>query len=294
MNFIESLKDRARYSLGKWLGDPRMTSLEMADRLEAKIGFVPVGLDYFCPSRKVLGQLLENRIREDGEIGTLIDDLLIRAHLGEEPAVDPLHLRVAQYIYTRRIALLGRWLEGAPHDSILEIGDSDGVILGRLGRRGVGFNISPGAVRNIARHGILAVRGDLYALPFPPKAFDTVMLFETFEHLRNPAAALSVLAGLARKKVILSIPCVPRTKAFSSDHRPGLPKYRQHVVEFSDADFRRLVAGSAFKVARSETVPVFGRPRTFAQKRLYFIAGHRYVWGDILRAQSYYELLFKD
>lgn len=295
MSFIDKYKTILKENLKKRLGREVLRPLDISDYIENKIGFVPIGLDYFCPSRKILKQLLQNKIQEDNEADSILTDQTIRHHIGEELLPDSFDQQIFLYIFSKRVALLKRWFGNKLKKfSILEVGDSDGLILGNLGKKGVGVNISRGAVKNVMRHGIKAVQCDIHSMPFKPKSFDVVMMFQTFEHLPNPIETLNILASLSRDRIIVSIPEVPKTNIFSAGLMANLPQYRQHVFEFSDNDFKKIVTHSPFIINRKETINVFGKPKTFAQLRLYLYCNHQYLWGGIVRRQTYYELIFKN
>lgn len=295
MSIIEKLKAALKDSLRAKLGKVDLTPLDVSDYIENKLGFIPIGLDYFFPSRKVLMQLLLNQIRQDKELSFILDDKTIRYHIGEEEIPDSLYTSIFLYIFSKRILLLRRWLKDELEDaSVLEVGDSDGIILNNLGKTGIGVNISSGAVKNIFQHNIRAVQCDIGRMPFKPKTFDIVMMFETLEHLINPIEALNILAGISKKKVIISIPVVPKTKILAAGYKDNLPQYRQHVFEFDDADLRKILTHTPFIINRREIINVFGMPKTFAQLRLYLYCNHKYLWAGLLRRQVYYELIFKE
>ncbi len=276
-------------------GKNNLSLLDVSDYIEKKVGFIPIGLDYFFPSRKVLMQLLRNQIQQDKELGFIINDNSIRYHVGEEEIPDNFYTKIHSYIFSKRIVLLKRWLKDElSNSSILEVGDSDGLILKNIGKSGIGVNISLGAVRNIIQHDVKAVQCDISRAPFKPKQFDIVMMFETLEHLPDPVGALNILAGLARNKVIISIPSVPKTTIFPAGYRDNLPQNRQHIYEFNDADFRKILTHTPFVINRKELINVFGKPKTWAQFRLYLYCNHKHLWGGVLRKQAYYELIFKD
>lgn len=51
--------------------------------------------------------------------------------------------------------------------------------------------------------------GDIYDIPFDDESFDLVCCIEVLEHLHDAPAALSELARVARKAVVLSVPHEP-------------------------------------------------------------------------------------
>jgi len=288
--FIADIKEMVKRKLQARLGKEDLTPLEVSDYIEKHCGCIPPGLDYFIPSRRVLRGLLENQIAAVPP-EQWVGDEAIRFHQGEESAPDEFSVREFSYIYSKRVALLQTWLGAAlPSLSLLEIGDSDGLIVKALGKCGIGVNISPGAVKNIHAHGIQAVQSDIEHLPFHRKSVDVVMMFETLEHLPNPLAALCRAAELSREKVIISIPYVRKSRILPAGYRKGIPQYRQHIFELNEKDFRSIVSHAPLRIGRTASIDVFGRPRTFAQRRLYWYCDHLDVWGGVVRRQAYYEL----
>ena len=292
--FKRYVKEWLKRKLGK---DDVSLYFDLGDYFEERLGFIPIGIDYFVPSRKILSELLKNRIQEDKDVKSLLADTNIRHHIGEEgedSKINPFSTRLSLYVFSKRIVILKKWLaEDLEGTSILEVGDADGIILENLGKRGISTNISSGAIKNIVRHGIKAVQCDIGQSPFKPKSFDIVMMFQTLEHLSDPINALNILAQLARKKVIISVPKVPKTNILPAGYDLSSPQYRLHIFEFNDADFEKIVTHTPLKISRRETISVFGRPKNFVQFRMYLYHNHEYNWHGFYREFSYYELSFK-
>lgn len=95
---------------------------------------------------------------------------------------------------------------------------------------------------------------DAEALPFDADAFDTVVSFETIEHLERPQALVGEAARVLRPDGtwLVSTPRVERTT-----HDPANPHHR---VEYAAADFEELLHGSF------ESVELFGQRRLLTRR----------------------------
>lgn len=130
---------------------------------------------------------------------------------------------------------------------ILDVGCATGeycVLLTRLGFSCVGADYNPDYVR-IARekHGVEAhcVRAD--TLEYADKSFDTVLLFEILEHLKDPGPVLREARRVARKNVLITTPdCtdLEKLKRAMLTYRHTLE--REHVLFFTKADLEELLA----------------------------------------------------
>lgn len=135
--------------------------------------------------------------------------------------------------------------------SVLEVGCGEGH-LARFLANGwdappiVAFDISPAVVREAVRlgGGPRFFVGDSYALPFPDKSFDLVVMCEVMEHLSEPETALSEISRVARQGCLVSVPREPLWRALNlargsywSDwgNTPG------HVQWWSKRAFLRLL-----------------------------------------------------
>src|SRR3954469_13956066 len=83
---------------------------------------------------------------------------------------------------------------------LLDVACGGGLLaphLAGLGYRHVGVDLSPTAAPIAREHGVVVVRGDALALPFPDEAFDAVVAGEVLEHVgdheRAVAEAIRVL-----------------------------------------------------------------------------------------------------
>jgi hypothetical protein len=90
------------------------------------------------------------------------------------------------------------------------------------------------AVRQGGIDRLTVVRMDAQTPAFAPKSFDVVTVLEVLEHLENPQAALTGMAAIARRFVLVSVPSVP-------DDNP------EHLHLFSPGQIRKMaeIAGAS-------------------------------------------------
>lgn len=141
--------------------------------------------------------------------------------------------------------------------AVADIGDTSGILLRAMRRRGLSVNINPDVVEFIKKSGIEAEVGDIEQLPFGDKSFEYTFCFECIEHIPNPVQALKELRRVTKKRIFLSIPYVERTIIYDLDYWKNLKmldinkggwsesSVRDvdcHVFEFSTADFKKIIS----------------------------------------------------
>lgn len=220
--------------------------------------------------RDAVADLVERRVDEEPHLRPLYDsvtDEQTRVHEGEEHAIEGLHFqRGLRYFHAWRVDQVRRRLgDRLAPASVLDVGDTDGLILRDLGKTGTGFNLSPVAIENIRSNGIEAVLGDGHGMPFDEASFDAVLCFETLEHVENPAQVLDQLARVCRPdgRVFISIPWVPKTHIHERD--PSQPRGHQHIFEFSRKDFLALLSHTDLELVSDAVCRMLGHPRTAAE-----------------------------
>ncbi len=218
----------------------------------------------------VIADLVERRVDEQPQLREwyeAMSDEQSRVHEGEINAVELPHFRQAlRYFHAWRVnevrSRLGARLADA---DLLDVGDTDGLMLKHLGKSGLGFNISQVAIDNIRSNGVDAQLGDGHGLPFDDASFDAVLCFETLEHVENQAQVLEELARVCRPdgRVFISIPWVRSTRFHERD--PTQPRGYQHITELCRDDFAALVSHTSLEIAGESVCDVLGRPHTPAE-----------------------------
>ena len=140
--------------------------------------------------------------------------------------------------------------------SFLDAGCGEGFVARRIietapGIDVTGCDVSADAleIAAAATPGARFVLGSVVELPFPDRSFDVVGCFEVLEHLpgESPRRALSEIARVARRAVVLSVPHEPlfclanaaRGKNLKVRPRGSDPDHKQF---WSQATFGALVA----------------------------------------------------
>ncbi|MDD1671269.1 MAG: class I SAM-dependent methyltransferase [Methanomicrobiales archaeon] len=146
--------------------------------------------------------------------------------------------------------------DGIERDSFADIGDPNGIFVQALKKKGISANISESCVRNIASKGLRVVRCDAEYLPFKEASLDHILFFEILEHLPNPIRALDEISRVCRKSAFISLPSVSKTLIHRYHYDTSVPPFENHIFEFSDADFRKIVSHTGFRIKRAESVDV--------------------------------------
>jgi len=156
--------------------------------------------------------------------------------------------------------------------SVIDIGDTSGILFRAMKRRGLSVNINPDVVESIKKSGIESKVGDVENLPFADKSFDYAFSFECLEHVSNPIRALCEINRITKKKVFLSVPYVETTMIYNLDYWKklktesldkggwGESSVRDvdcHKFEFSDKDFQKIVSHTPLKYCDSFPINYF-------------------------------------
>lgn len=116
------------------------------------------------------------------------------------------------YKVRRAVGLLGRDLGGARVIVICAGSGMDAELLLQYGPQVVCLDVSPGALMRAAergrRYGLTygLVAGDAECLPFPDDAFDYAFVHDGLHHLTDPEAAISEMARVSRRGVVITEP----------------------------------------------------------------------------------------
>lgn len=245
---------------------------------------------------RAASELIANRLGEEPELTQWYETLTdgdARMHFGADEVIGSEHLRTGVRLFHawRVNAVRERLGSRLPSATMLDVGDTDGLMLKHLGQAGVGLNLSRVAVENIRGNGIEAVLGDGMRIPFDDDHFDCVLCFETLEHVEAPITLLDELNRVLSPDgvIFLSIPWVPTTRVqprdFSIDRGYG------HIHEFSEADFRALLTHTQLELSWHTTCEMVGAPQSLSQRAVLAAnAGSHLLCGSFRRFQ-FYELV---
>jgi ubiquinone/menaquinone biosynthesis C-methylase UbiE len=149
-----------------------------------------------------------------------------------------------------------RWSSAA---SVLDVGCGEGIGTTRMAgvlpqARVVGLDVAhPGLLeewKTRAHDRIEFVAGSAYALPFGDDSFDLVSAIEVFEHLERPEQALSEMARVSRRGILLSVPWEPVWRGVNMAGGRYLRQYGNtpgHINHWTRRQFVAL-AGTAGEV----------------------------------------------
>ena len=229
-----------------------------------------------APPSQVLGtRMIERAARRerDVEVGfELMTDDDAYNHFGPENLLVASQLRAGiRFFHGWKLAAIRSHLGSAlAAASVLDVGDSDGLMLKHLGKDGTGFNLSPEAIANIERNGVRAVIGDGHRLPFDDGTFDVVLSFQMLEHVENQQEVLVELARVCKPngRCFLSVPWVPQTVVHPLN--PAVQRGEDHIFELSPRDLRALVTHTPFTLVGDGICDLFAAPRGPWERLLLF------------------------
>jgi SAM-dependent methyltransferase len=157
-----------------------------------------------------------------------------------------------------RIRFIRDAISTGVQDPVVDLGDTNGIFLRSLKQSGISVNISDPAVRSLHGRGMEVVKADVEFLPFKGTSVETVLLFETLEHLPNPIHALGEIGRVCSRSLILSIPMVSQTTIHRAHYDPTRPATQDHIFEFSVPDFKQILSHTPFELERDRIVTVLG------------------------------------
>jgi SAM-dependent methyltransferase len=247
------------------------------------------------PNYEIADRIIERTALTDARLAPhydLMSDEDARMHFGEVNPLESRHYRSGiRLFHAWKLAQIRERLGvGLTEARILDVGDSDGLLLRDLGKPGIGFNISEAAIRNIRSNGIEAVQGDAHNLPFQDGTFDVVLSFETIEHVESQHAVLLELARVCRPggRAFVSVPWVPRTMVHPRNH--DAPRGEHHAFELSPDDFAALVTHTPFRVVGDAVCELFAAPRGIVERLYLWRKRREYVVAGTFRAFQFFEL----
>jgi SAM-dependent methyltransferase len=185
--------------------------------------------------------------------------------------------------------------------SILDLGCATGsycIEFAKAGHACVGADINPDYVKAACQSGVEAYLVTGGRLPFEDKSFDTVVMIEVLEHVKDIPALFAEVKRIARKNVIITVPNCDgfdslRACGFTYEHFLEL----DHVNFFTGSSLKKVLSDDFADVAVEETVPLlpwfYTEPRGLAHMPAVIIrkAVSLFSMLGILRPK-YYSCLF--
>jgi SAM-dependent methyltransferase len=243
----------------------------------------------------IVAELIENKVATEPHLQGLYEEMTdeqARLHFGAEEPLESEHLRRSvRYFHAWRLHVLReRTGDRLAQARMLDVGDTDGLILKHLGKDGLGFNLAPAAVANIRANGVDAQLGDGQELPFEVGSFDYVLCFETLEHVESPAQLLGQLARVCAPdgRVFVSIPWVPRTYIHARD--PSIPRGYAHIFEFARDDFAALVSHTPLEIRWDGVCDLIGPPSRPAHRAFLAATRRSHIPAGVFRRFQFFEL----
>ena len=143
--------------------------------------------------------------------------------------------------YIRHVQFLKRWVG---EKNTIDIGAGDGLITHELAIRGVDNNAY--AVKLAAEKGVKIDLGDASRLPYKKEQFDSALMSDTLEYLRDIKRPLSEARRVIKKYLYISLPSAE--KFTQPDHyHYWIPQ--DLVINVENQGFR-LAEGPRLKVDR--------------------------------------------
>jgi len=142
--------------------------------------------------------------------------------------------------------------------TVIDVGCGRGLLLDELRRRGwsvLGTELSDQAAR-YARDvlGIPMKVGEFHSLDIPPASADVIVMWQTFEHMREPNAVLRRVHEVLRPggTVIVSVPNRESWQARLTGpgwHHLDIPRHLHH---YGESTMRRMLERQGFRIVRVE------------------------------------------
>jgi len=175
---------------------------------------------------------------------------------------------------------------------VLDVGCANGIYVQELlnmGHKVIGVDLLPYDEWSYLPNTI--VLSDARNLPFADNSFDTIISFETLEHVPDPETALAEYHRICTKNIIISVPNCDLPDIMSHS---GLTFYhyidRTHVNFFTPTSLKEMVENQGFKVQEirpfnavlpaSAFLATLGIPTKYARK-----LGQ---WLNLISPKKYY------
>lgn len=178
--------------------------------------------------------------------------------------------------------------------NILDIGCATGEYcqkLIKLGFKCTGVDINEKYVQKANENGVEAYLMEGTNLNFPDKSFETILLFEVLEHVKNPENILKEAKRVAKKNILITVPnCTDFSKltrySLTYDHMLE----EDHVNFFTKTDLERLLGSFFNNFEVKEVEPMLTCLTVPWWLKFPFLIFYKL---DLLKNQIYYRLTAK-
>jgi len=167
------------------------------------------------------------------------------------------------YLKTKKNQAYSKFINLTTHyagNKILDVGCATGdycIKLKQLGFECIGVDINHDYIEKARKNGIEAYKMDAEDLRFDEESFDTVLLFEVLEHVKNPDRVLNEAKRVARKNILITLPnCTEFSslKKFNLTYEHMLEQ--DHLNFFTKKDLEELLSQKFRNFTVEEIEPI--------------------------------------
>ncbi|KQC04406.1 MAG: hypothetical protein APR53_03410 [Methanoculleus sp. SDB] len=217
------------------------------------------------------GRILDEKIKHlNRPVKKLLEEEDERQHYGDIELTESGSQNVIRGFTIDRIRFIHDNIRISENDTLVDLGDSNGIFIRSMNRDGISVNISDPALKAIHAKQIEVIKADIEHLPFKAGSIDHILLFETLEHVPNPIALLNEIGRVCRKSLVLSIPFVSTTTIHRHNYDPIKPLHQHHIFEFSPPDFKKILTHTRFTLQKEAEAVVLNDGNTLREKMIFF------------------------
>jgi SAM-dependent methyltransferase len=143
-----------------------------------------------------------------------------------------------------------------PPGTVLDVGCGPGLLIAALRRRGwtvIGTELSPEAAAHAREAlGLRVETGEFHRLELPPASADVVVMWQSFEHMREPVAVLRRVHDVLRPGgwLIVSVPNRESWQARATGRHWCHLDLPRHLHHYGESTLRRMLGAARFRVLR--------------------------------------------
>lgn len=213
--------------------------------------------------------LIEKMRHLDRPVKKLLEEEDERQHYGDIELTEMGSQNVIRGFTIDRIQFIHENIRISENDTLVDLGDSNGIFIRSMNRDGISVNISDPALKAIHAKNIEVIKADIEHLPFKAGCIDHILLFETLEHVPNPIALLNEIGRVCRKSLVLSIPLVSTTTIHRHNYDPTKPLFQHHIFEFCPSDFKKILTHTPFILQKEAEAVVLNDGNTLREKMIF-------------------------